>query len=125
MQFSVRGKNDMRKDNTCKKGRQSNQKRIKKESKLPKHLEHINTKAAGIDVGSKSHFVAVLEGCAEVCVREFQRVSAGLWARNEFWRTTATAVNIPRNLASELLAKVAGRNNISGWNPPKFTGLTP
>src|SRR5438105_7453788 len=69
----------MRKDNTCKKGRQSNQKRIKKESKLPKHLEHINTKAAGIDVGSKSHFVAVPEGCAEVCVREFQSFTSDLY----------------------------------------------
>ena len=31
--------------------------------KLPKHLEHINKMAAGIDIGSKSHFVAIPEGC--------------------------------------------------------------
>ena len=37
--------------------------------KLPKHLEHINQMAAGIDIGSESHFVAVPEGCDEQCVR--------------------------------------------------------
>ena len=30
-----------------------------KRMKLPKHLQHINSQAAGIDVGSRSHFVAV------------------------------------------------------------------
>jgi hypothetical protein len=30
--------------------------------KLPKHLQHINLDAAGINVGSRSHFVAVTEG---------------------------------------------------------------
>ncbi len=39
--------------------------------KLPKHLEHINRLAAGIDIGAESHFVAVPPGCDEVCVREF------------------------------------------------------
>jgi transposase len=38
---------------------------------LPKHLEHINLNAAGIDVGSKSHFVSVPEGSCEKPVREF------------------------------------------------------
>lgn len=45
---------------------------------LPKHLEHINTMAAGIDIGSKSHFVAVPEGCADMCVREFQSFTSDL-----------------------------------------------
>ena len=45
---------------------------------LPKHLEHINTMAAGIDIGSKSHFVAIPEGCADVCVREFQSFTSDL-----------------------------------------------
>ncbi|MCK4823080.1 hypothetical protein KA005_45390 [bacterium] len=36
---------------------------------LPKHLQHINVNAAGIDVGSKSHFVAVPEKSDEECVR--------------------------------------------------------
>jgi transposase len=38
---------------------------------LPKHLQHINPHAAGIDVGSRSHFVAVPEGTGEEPVREF------------------------------------------------------
>lgn len=35
--------------------------------------------AAGIDIGSKSHFVAVPEGCDEVCVREFKSFTADLY----------------------------------------------
>ena len=44
--------------------------------KFPKHLQHINIHAAGIDVGSRSHFVAVAEGTSEPPVtgfREFHR----------------------------------------------------
>lgn len=39
--------------------------------KLPKHLQHINLHAAGIDVGSRSHFVAVPEETREPPVRDF------------------------------------------------------
>ncbi len=39
--------------------------------KLPRHLQHINVRAAGIDIGSRSHFVAVPEGSDEQVVREF------------------------------------------------------
>lgn len=46
--------------------------------KLPKHLEHINRHAAGIDIGSKSHFVAVPEGTDEQPVREFSTFTADL-----------------------------------------------
>lgn len=42
--------------------------------KLPKHLEHLNQYAAGIDIGSKSHFVAVPDGT----VREFSTFTADL-----------------------------------------------
>src|SRR5882762_2466231 len=35
--------------------------------------------AAGIDIGSKSHFVSVPEGCDEVCVREFKSFTADLY----------------------------------------------
>jgi transposase len=49
-----------------------------KDIKLPKHLEHINKMAAGIDIGSKSHFVAVPEGSDEVCVREFKSFTPDL-----------------------------------------------
>jgi len=45
---------------------------------LPLHLSHINKMAAGIDIGSKSHFVAVPEGCDEDCVREFSSFTADL-----------------------------------------------
>jgi transposase len=34
--------------------------------------------AAGIDIGSKSHFVAVLKGCDEVCIREFKSFTPDL-----------------------------------------------
>ena len=52
----------------------------RKQSKWPKHLAHINKMAAGIDIGSRSHFVAVPEGCAEVCVREFESFTPDLMA---------------------------------------------
>ena len=42
-----------------------------KKMNLPKHLQHINPHAAGIDVGSRSHCVAVPEGSCEQPVREF------------------------------------------------------
>lgn len=50
----------------------------KKTSKLPKHLAHINKMAAGIDIGSKSHFVAVPEGVCAESVREFQSFTSDL-----------------------------------------------
>lgn len=46
---------------------------------LPKHLEHINQMAAGIDIGSRAHFVAVPEGCTEHCVREFKSFTTDLY----------------------------------------------
>ena len=46
--------------------------------KLPPHLQHMNQKAAGIDIGSKSHFVAIPEGCDEVSVREFRSFTTDL-----------------------------------------------
>src|SRR5580765_7363923 len=51
---------------------------------LPKHLEHINKKAAGIDIGSKSHFVAIPEGLDDVCVREFKSFTADLFALGDW-----------------------------------------
>ena len=44
----------------------------RKVTKLPSELECINLNAAGIDIGSGSHFVAVPEGRDEVSVREFK-----------------------------------------------------
>jgi transposase len=43
----------------------------RKTMRLPKHLVHLNAYAAGIDVGSTSHFVAVPESVCEEPVREF------------------------------------------------------
>ena len=54
-------------------------KRIKKND-LPPHLEHINKMAAGIDIGSKSHFVAIPDGRDEVSVREFPSFTTDLIA---------------------------------------------
>ncbi|SHO52091.1 IS110 family RNA-guided transposase [Desulfopila aestuarii] len=42
-----------------------------KDMNLPQHLQHIHAHAAGIDIGSKSHFVSVPEGSSEQAVREF------------------------------------------------------
>ena len=63
---------------TSKEPAQSKNKLVNSKIGLPKHLEHINTMAAGIDIGSKSHFVAVPEGCADICVREFQSFTSDL-----------------------------------------------
>lgn len=46
--------------------------------KLPRHLQHINQYAAGIDIGSRSHFVAVPEGADEKPVREFSTFTGDL-----------------------------------------------
>jgi transposase len=54
------------------------QKRSGKKMKLPKHLEHLNEYAAGIDIGSKSHFVAVPEGVDQNPVREFSTFTGDL-----------------------------------------------
>jgi len=43
----------------------------KKPGRLPNHLRHLNTSAAGIDIGSRSHFVAIPDGVDEPSVREF------------------------------------------------------
>lgn len=46
--------------------------------RLPRHLQHINIHAAGIDIGSEKHWVAVPEGRDEVAVREFGAFTADL-----------------------------------------------
>ena len=51
-----------------------------KSVKLPQHLQHINLHAAGIDIGSRSHFVAVPEGSSEQTVREFASFTDDLQA---------------------------------------------
>jgi hypothetical protein len=47
---------------------------------LPRHLRHINVNAAGIDIGSDRHLVAVPEGRDVVSVREFKPFTAALQA---------------------------------------------
>src|SRR5258705_2344583 len=47
---------------------------------LPPHLRHINLNAAGIDIGSERHMVAVPEGRDDVSVREFGAFTADLHA---------------------------------------------
>lgn len=51
---------------------------------LPHHLKHINVMAAGIDVGSQSHFVAVPEGIAAENVREFSSFTSDLYRLAEW-----------------------------------------
>jgi transposase len=53
---------------------------------LPKHLRHINLNAAGIDIGSERHMVAVPEGRDEVSVREFGTFTADLQALADWLR---------------------------------------
>src|SRR3989338_4371196 len=53
---------------------------INKNINSSQYLEHLNRRAAGIDIGSKSHFVAVPEGCDEVSVREFDSFTSDLYA---------------------------------------------
>ena len=47
---------------------------------LPAQLQRMNLNAAGIDVGSERHLVAVPEGRDEVSVREFGTFTADLEA---------------------------------------------
>jgi hypothetical protein len=51
-----------------------------KVSALQKQLQHVNLNAAGIDVGSDRHLVAVPEGRDDVAVREFGAFTADLQA---------------------------------------------
>ena len=51
----------------------------KKESKLRAELKQVNLDAAGIDIGSASHFVAVPEGRDDVTVREFKTFTSDLY----------------------------------------------
>jgi len=51
-----------------------------KVGELPKQLQHVNLNAAGIDVGSDRHLVAVPEGRDEVSVREFETFTTDLQA---------------------------------------------
>lgn len=55
--------------------------------RLPQHLQHINIHAAGIDVGSRSHFVAVPEGTSEPSVREFESFTDDLQRMADWLRS--------------------------------------
>jgi transposase len=61
--------------------------------KLPKHLGFINQYAAGIDIGSRSHFVAVPEGVDEQSVREFSTFTGDLELLAE-WLTTCGVTTV-------------------------------
>ena len=62
------------------KRKQKAKSRTFKITKLPAELQHINLNAAGIDVGSERHLVAVPEGRDDVSVREFGTFTADLEA---------------------------------------------
>jgi transposase len=65
----------------------------RKEMTLRKHLEHINRHAAGIDIGSRSHFVAVPEGVDENPVREFSSFTGDLEKMAE-WLTSCNITTV-------------------------------
>ena len=79
--------------------------------KLPAQLQHINLNAAGIDIGSERHLVAVPAGRDEVSVREFGTFTADLEALAAWLKKcgavasrfsgvavcVATSVNSPRD----------------------------
>lgn len=52
--------------------------RKRRVGKLPSELSRVNLNAAGIDIGSASHFVAVPEGRDDVTVKEFKSFTADL-----------------------------------------------
>lgn len=66
----------MRKDTKQSQYKSKNNRR--KQITFPAHLDHINKMAAGIDIGSSSHFVAVPMGCDDVSVREFKSFTTDL-----------------------------------------------
>lgn len=49
-------------------------------SELSPKLPKLNLNAAGIDIASQSHYVAIGQGCAEQCVREFRSYTSDLYA---------------------------------------------
>ena len=61
--------------------------------RLPKQLEQVNLNAAGIDVGSDRHLVAVPEGCDEVSVREFGAFTTDLQALAD-WLTKCGVITV-------------------------------
>ena len=73
----------------------SNKLRIKKKTKkfktadLPIELKHVNLDAAGIDVGSDRHLVAVPVGRDEVSVREFGAFTTDLYALADWLKKCA------------------------------------
>jgi hypothetical protein len=62
-------------NNTSKCPNNSNEKCV-----FSNHLELINPFVAGVDVGSKSHFVAAPNAAREICVREFSCFTPALLA---------------------------------------------
>lgn len=57
--------------------------------KLPQHLQHMNLNAAGVDIGSERHLVAVPEGRDPVSVREFGTFTADLQALASWLKQSA------------------------------------
>lgn len=58
--------------------KQSSKRKTKKTKSLPKELKQVNLDAAGIDIGSCSHFVSVPEGRDKETVKEFQGFTTDL-----------------------------------------------
>jgi transposase len=59
----------------------------RKTHKLPSELERVNLDAAGIDIGSASHFVAVPNGRDNKSVREFKSFTADLYELSDWLKS--------------------------------------
>jgi transposase len=73
-------KGNRRKDGHMPQNRRKHSKKDKATEGLPQQLRHVNLHAAGIDIGSTHHFVAVPEGSDEVSVRQFGAFTSDLEA---------------------------------------------
>ncbi len=56
-----------------------NKRKSRKKNAFPPHLAHLNINAAGIDIGSTAHFVAVPEDRDKQVVREFKTFTTDLY----------------------------------------------
>src|SRR6185436_6708440 len=78
--------------------------------KLPPNLQHLNLNAAGIDIGSEQHLVAVPEGRDKVSVREFGTFTTDLEALATWLKqcgVTTVAMEFYRRLLDPVV-RVAG-----------------
>ena len=86
--------------------------RAREQERLPAQLSHVNLSAAGIDVGSGSHFAAVPQGRCGQPVREFEAFTADLYRLanwdSEFGVETVVMESTKLDKIKNLLHQVRG-----------------